>query len=162
MGRRAYDKAVELLKQALAEETDPDKQQQIRLPQTAIGKRANIQQMRGQLAKVEDIAKQVNLTEAQVVDLEKTARVTTLIDESHDYQVDDASESAHASHFAGQLLDSLDALGKFVLSARFGIGYSGRIHSYEELSILTSLSVNEIVAIEAKALGHLRQASQQV
>jgi RNA polymerase sigma factor (sigma-70 family) len=147
-------------KSALIREVD--KQHHIRLPQDTMAKRAKIQQLRGQLIDTDEIAKQVGMTTTDVAALEKTPRVIGVIDDLHEVTVADATESAHAEHYAAQLLDSLDALGKFVLSARFGIGYGGVIHSYEELSKLMSLSVNEIVAIEATALGRLRQEVQPV
>jgi RNA polymerase sigma factor (sigma-70 family) len=147
-------------KSALIREVD--KLHHIRLPQDAMAKRAKIQQLRGQLVDTDEIAKQVGMSPTDVTELEKTPRVVGVIDDLYGVTVDDATESAHAEHYATQLLDSLDALGKFVLSARFGIGYGGVIHSYEELAKLMNLSVNEIVAIEANALGRLRQEAQPV
>jgi RNA polymerase sigma factor (sigma-70 family) len=147
-------------KSALIREVD--KLQHIRLPQDTMAKRAKIQQLRGQLIEVNDIAKQVGMTATDVVALEKTPRVVGVIDDLYQVTVDDATESAHSEHYASQLLDSLDALGKFVLSARFGIGYGGVIHSYEELSKLMGLSINEIATVEATALGRLRQEVQPV
>jgi RNA polymerase nonessential primary-like sigma factor len=139
-----------------------DKQQHIRLPQTAMAKRAKIEQLRGQQVSLDDIAHLVGMTPDEVTDLEQTAKVTTLVDETHDRAVDDASEHALAAHLATQLLDTLDALGKFVLSARFGVGYNGLVHSYEELSSLMGLSVSEVAVIEANALRHLRQEAAPV
>jgi len=139
-----------------------DKQQHIRLPQDAMAKRAKIQQLRGQLIESDEIAIQVGMSTKQVLELEKTPRVVGVIDDLYSVTVEDGTESAHADHFAGQLLDKLDSLSKFVLSARFGIGYGGVIHSYEELSKLMNLSINEVMGIEANALGHLRQEAQQV
>jgi RNA polymerase sigma factor (sigma-70 family) len=147
-------------KSALIREVD--KQHHIRLPQDTMAKRAKIQQLRGQLIELDDIAKQVGMTPTDVAALEKAPRVVGVIDDLYEVTVADATESAHAEHYAAQLLDTLDALGKFVLSARFGIGYGGVIHSYEELSKLMGLSVNEIVGIEATALGRLRREAEPV
>lgn len=140
-----------------------NKQHHIRLPQDTIAKRSKIEQMRGQYASIDDITEETKLDSEQVLAIEATPKVTVWLDAGHyEATATDLVESVHAAEHVQSLLGQLDALDKFVLSARFGVGYNGYVHSYEQLSKLLNLSIEELAVTEARALHHLRQVAQPV
>jgi len=137
---------------------DTDKQSLIKLPQALAPKRAMVVYLKNQGHGNEAIAKRLNIPVEQVAMIEAIPQVAVWIDaDDNDRTADDTVVyPSEASIHVEQLLHTLSEVERLVVSARFGIGFDGLVHSYEEVSDLTGLAVSEVQVVEARSLGKLK------
>jgi DNA-directed RNA polymerase sigma subunit (sigma70/sigma32) len=121
-----------------------------------------IDYMRGNHATTDEIANRLKISEEKISKISNTPRAEATIDtglcdtiSSNDGTLTDAMLEVQA------LLSHLPAFERYVLEARFGIGYDGLVHSYEEIAELLSADVEKIRHAEAKGIVSLRQLKDQ-
>lgn len=139
-----------------------DRQHLIRLPFDVAEKRGMIDYMRGNHATTDEIADRLKISEEKISKISSTPRADATIDTgicdtitSGDDTLTDAMLEVQA------LLSHLPAFERYVLEARFGIGYDGLVHSYEEIAELLSADVEKVRHAEAKGIVSLRQLKDQ-
>jgi len=137
---------------------DTDKQALIKLPQAIAPKRAMVVYLKNQGMDNKAIAKRLNITVKKVTEIEAIPKVAVWIDADENDRTADNVEvyPSEASMHVEQLLHILDEDERLVITARFGIGFDGLIHTYEEVSDLTGVSVSDVQVLEARSLSKLK------
>lgn len=137
---------------------DTDKQTLIKLPQALAPKRAMVVYLKNQGQDNETIAKRLNIPVEQVAEIEAIPQVAVWIDADETDRTADTVEiyPSEDSVHVEQLLHTLTEVERLVISARFGIGFDGLVHSYEEVAELAGVPVSEVQVIEARSLGKLK------
>jgi DNA-directed RNA polymerase specialized sigma subunit len=137
---------------------DTDKQSLIKLPQALAPKRAMVVYLKNQGQTNEAIAKRLNIPVEQVSVIEAIPQVAVWIDADENDRTADGNEvyPSEASLHVEQLMHTLSEIERLVISARFGIGFDGLVHTYEEVAELAGLPESEVQVIEARCLRKLQ------
>lgn len=137
---------------------DTDKQSLIKLPQALAPKRAMVVYLKNQGQTSEAIAKRLNISVEQIAAIEAIPKVAVWIDADDNDRTADTTEMypSESSLHVEQLMHTLSEIERLVISARFGIGFDGLVHSYEEVAELAGLPESEVQVIEARCLRKLQ------
>lgn len=139
-----------------------DRQHLIRLPLEVAEKRAMIDYLKGNNVAQEAIADKLKITAAKVVSISKTPRADATIDtglcDAIPYNLDAVSDAVLEVQ---GLLAMLPSFERYVLEARFGIGYDGLVHSYEEIAEMLAADEVSIRQAELRGIISLRQMKDQ-
>jgi len=135
-----------------------DKQALIKLPQALAPKKAMIVHLKNQGQDNETVAKKLNLPIEKLIQIESTPAVSVWLDADEyerdlESQVDTVSET---QVLVADMLSNLTKEEQLVVSARFGIGYDGLCHTYEEVAAITGMSVSDVRINEARGLAKLK------
>jgi RNA polymerase sigma factor (sigma-70 family) len=141
-----------------------DKQALIKLPQAVAPKKAMIIHLKNQGQDNDTVAKKLKLTTEQLSQIESTPAVSVWLDADEyerdlDPQLDVVSDT---QVLVADMLSGLSEDERLVVSARFGIGYDGLCHTYEEVADLTGLPIEQVQVNEARGLARLRGLSSSV
>jgi RNA polymerase sigma factor (sigma-70 family) len=141
-----------------------DKQALIKLPQALAPKKAMIIHLKNQGQDNNTIAKKLKLTTEKLTQIENTPSVSVWLDANeYERDLDPLSDTTTDTQvLVADMLSGLEEDEKLVVSARFGIGYDGLCHSYEEVAQLTGLSIQAVQVNEARGLAKLKDLSSSV
>lgn len=135
-----------------------DRQHLIRLPLEVAEKRAMIDYMKGNNVAQSDIAAKLKITETRMAAISKTPRANATIDTGLCDAIPSSLGNVSDAVLEVQgLLAMLPSLERYVLEARFGIGFDGLVHSYEEIAEMLSSDITEIRLAELRGITSLRQ-----
>lgn len=135
---------------------DCDKQGLIRLPQTIAPKRAMVRHYAGLGNTPEEINVKTGYSLDELEQLMSLPSVDVWLDEdNHDAPVGCQTEKSDTVVHVKMLLAVLPELERKVVAARFGIGFDGLVHSYEEISSMYEVDVDEVRRAEANGLAKL-------
>jgi len=139
-----------------------DRQHLIRLPLEVAEKRAMIDYLKGNNVAQDVIADKLNITAAKLISISKTPRADTTIDTGLcDAMSNNLDAVSDAVLEVQGLLAMLPSFERYVLEARFGIGYDGLVHSYEEIADILVADEVSIRQAELRGIISLRQMKDQ-
>lgn len=98
----------------------------------------------------------MKLTDEEVYQHERVPKVGYIEDSYEQVSELTNQESEETNLFAENLISSLSPINQLIIKARFGIGYDGYCHSYEEIAELIDTPVNEVIRREILILKELK------
>jgi RNA polymerase sigma factor (sigma-70 family) len=102
-----------------------------------------------------DPKERLNLTDAEV-EMHKNMPKVGYIEDTYQQVASLTEDNNTSSLVAEELLSLLSPVNQIIVKARFGIGYDGYCHTYEEIAELVDMPTQEVIRREILSLKELK------